>query len=278
MLVNLKKISIEKAFFTIFIISLGVSSATFINGYIEYKLFSLPKENIRKTKNFKDKKMQSYSYLDYLFEKDFFVKKKNEPTKNNIVSSSQNLQGIYLLGTVLMGKSKLAFLKVGNKTILVRENENVKDFKVKNIGKYFVILERGKNIYKLVLKVSSSGMRKKFYTYDRKNSNENNVYILDRKFVEKQTSNIGNLLKNVLISPVIKNGKTVGFRFKYVSPKSIIYKYGIRSGDLILSVNGRPVRTVEEAFKIYNILRNEKVVNVEIERNGKRRTIVYKIY
>jgi len=53
-----------------------------------------------------------------------------------------------------------------------------------------------------------------------------------------------------------------------VDNDSPLYGVGVRSGDVIRSVNGIPVRSPEDAFKAYQQLGNQSSVQVELERGG----------
>ncbi len=281
----IKHFDINKIFAVILAFSIGASLALVLNGYIEYKYFSLPPAVVKPVK-VKEVKTRDYSKIASIFrtfDQEIIVEEKEEKKekKNEIVSSGSSIGNITLVGTLVLNKEKYALIKVGDKPQIVKKGSNVGRFKVEEIGKFFVILSKGGRKYKLTVKLSTTGTtyssREKRKPQKTVKSENSEVYRLDKRFVEQQTADIGKLLKDVFIVPVVRNGETVGFKFRYVKPGSLLYKYGFRSGDLILSVNGKPIRTVEEAFKIYNILRNEKIVKVEIERRGKVRTIIYEI-
>ncbi len=278
-----KHIDITKIFTVVFVASLGTALALGINAYIEYKFFTLPPIQVKPVKANTIKQEKDYSNISLLFEnvqkeKIAVVKEKNE--KPQVVESKTSLGGLSLVGTIIINNEKYALINVGNNPRIVKIGSSVSGYTVKDIGKYYVALSRNGKIYKLTVKVdvaSSKYTSRRSYQRIKSTSTDTVTYKLDRRYVEEQTSDIGKILKDVFVVPVVRNGETVGFKFRYVKPGSLLYKYGLRSGDLILSVNDRPVRTVEEAFKIYNILRNESIVKVEVERRGKRKTIIYEI-
>ena len=278
-----KHIDITKIFTVVFVASLGIALALGINAYIEYKFFTLPPIQVKPVKANTIKQEKDYSNISLLFEKfqqekTAVVKEKSE--KPQVVESKTSLGGLSLVGTIIINNEKYALINVGNNPKIVKIGSSVSGYTVKDIGKYYVVLSRNGKIYKLTVKVdvaSSKYTSRRSYQRIKSSSTDTVTYKLDRRYVEEQTSDIGKILKDVFVVPVVRNGETVGFKFRYVKPGSLLYKYGLRSGDLILSVNDRPVRTVEEAFKIYNILRNESIVKVEVERRGKRKTIIYEI-
>ena len=70
------------------------------------------------------------------------------------------------------------------------------------------------------------------------------------------------------IVPYFKGGKPYGFRINNVAKNTQIYRLGVRSGDIIKSVNGMPIRTPEDAFKAYQDIKNSTSMDVEVERGG----------
>ncbi len=281
----IKQFDINKIFYIVLLLSLGSTLALFINSYLELKFFSLPPATIKPV-NIEKKKQKDYSKIAYIFQEFQDVPKKleekKEKKKKTVISTGTSVGNLTLVGTVILNKEKYALIKAGSEPKIVKIGSHINNFKVEGIGKFYVILSKGDKRYKLTVKINTSGTK---YTkhkqtktvINRSKSSSIETYKLDRRFVEQQTADIGKLLKDVFIVPVVRNGETVGFKFRYVKPGSLLYKYGFRSGDLILSINGKPIRTVEEAFKIYNILRNENLVKIEIERRGKVKTIVYEI-
>ncbi|WP_457623595.1 type II secretion system protein GspC [Persephonella sp.] len=280
----LLKINLEKIVFIILLAVIGFSSAYVINSVLEEKFFTLPKvatEHKKIFSNTTDTK-KDYKFLDYVFkttEKETIgADGKNEKTEVKPIKSTSNLK---LRGIVSTGTKKLALLEMNKNLKFAEENDNIFGYKVKKIEDYYVIVEKNGTEYMVSMKfgkgsIKSTKHQKKF-SQENVQTDESEVIKIDRRFIEEKTADIGTLLKDVLIVPEIKNNETIGFRFRYVRPQSLLYKYGLRSGDLIVSINDMPVRTAEEAFRIYNMLRNEKIVRVVIERKGKRKVITYEI-
>lgn len=281
----------NKIFGLMFFSVLGVSSAIIINAYISSKFFSLPeiKSDVEKKKLNKTNYVNDYKYLKYIFIKDNLTTIISEKVQGNTYEkdliSIQNMNNIKLEGIIRIKNENFAILNKNNQLVLVKEGKFFEGYKVKKIENYHIILEKNGKLFKVSLKVNKSVKTNNSFSKVNKNrksnknfiNNEGNIIQIDKRFIEEKTADIGTLLKDVLLIPEIKNGQTIGFRFKYIKPNSLLYKLGLRSGDLIASVNNMPVRTAEEAFKIYNIIRNEKYVNVEIERKGQRKVLTYEV-
>ena len=68
-----------------------------------------------------------------------------------------------------------------------------------------------------------------------------------------------------------------GFIVTYVRPDGLIDRMGLKSGDLVTSINGLPFRSIHDAFFAYNVLLSADVIVVLLYRGFERRAIVYEI-
>jgi general secretion pathway protein C len=80
--------------------------------------------------------------------------------------------------------------------------------------------------------------------------------------------NMEQFLGNARVVPYFKGGEPYGFRVTNVDNNSPLYGLGVRSGDVIKSVNGIPIKTPEDAMKLYQNMQNISSANVELERHG----------
>jgi len=251
----------------------GFSTAYLLNTYIADSFFTLP--YVKKTEHVQSKATGLSKEYKGLY--NLFYKPLEKKHSKNFIKNIRELEKISLIGVILGEGLKLAVIGIKNKEdkknfIIVKEGEVVNGYYIKGIKKDHIILKSGENEYKVYITLKELKLSKNEII-----SSSHEVVKLDKRFIQENTEDIGKLFKDILLVPEIKNGETVGFRFKYIKPKSILYKLGLRSGDLIVSVNDMPIRTAEEAFKIYNMLRNEEYVKVIIERKGKRKVLTYEI-
>ncbi len=85
--------------------------------------------------------------------------------------------------------------------------------------------------------------------------------------------NLDQYIGSARVVPYFKGGEPYGFRVSNLKEDALVYEMGVRSGDIIRSVNGLPIRTPEDAFAAYQELQSESAVEVELERNGESTTI-----
>jgi general secretion pathway protein C len=68
-----------------------------------------------------------------------------------------------------------------------------------------------------------------------------------------------------------------GFLVREIQPGSLYEKLGLRVGDVITTVNGQPVNTVEDVMRLYSQFGSTSSVQVEIQRSGNSETLVYNL-
>lgn len=100
---------------------------------------------------------------------------------------------------------------------------------------------------------------------------------LSRNEVQQAMSDVNSLMRQARIRPHFRNGKPDGLTFTRVRRNSLFTKLGIRSGDIITGVNGKPIRSVDDALKFYQNLKSTSNVNVQIRRRGREQTLEYNI-
>lgn len=100
---------------------------------------------------------------------------------------------------------------------------------------------------------------------------------ITRDTIEDALSDVGNLMRQVRIRPYFKDGNPEGILLSGIRRGSIFEEMGLNSGDVITGVNGEPIRTVEDAMQLYEGLKSERSVEVQIRRNGTAQTISYRI-
>ncbi|MEE9386287.1 MAG: type II secretion system protein GspC [Nannocystaceae bacterium] len=96
--------------------------------------------------------------------------------------------------------------------------------------------------------------------------------VIERAFVEKILSNPALLAKQARIVPAIKDGETRGFKFYGVRSGSLPKLLGIKNGDLLTSVNGNELKSIDQALGLYTKLRRASNLSVVLERKGKTLT------
>ena len=100
---------------------------------------------------------------------------------------------------------------------------------------------------------------------------------IKRSQIDTALQDVNTLMKQVRIQPHFKDGKPDGLRLTGVRPNSIFYKMGLKSGDIIMGVDGRNIESVDDALKFYQSLQSASRVQLQLKRRGRPKTIEYNI-
>ena len=100
---------------------------------------------------------------------------------------------------------------------------------------------------------------------------------VDRNLVEDSFENMGKLMRQARVMPHLKNGKIDGFKVYRIKENSLYKKIGLVNGDIIKRVNGMEIQGPEDGLKLFDIFKNSKSISLDLERNGKRKTINYRV-
>jgi len=96
--------------------------------------------------------------------------------------------------------------------------------------------------------------------------------ILSRSKIIKAVKNVNTILSQARIRP-----HSEGLNITRIKPNSIFSQMGLRSGDIITSVDGRHIRSVDDAFDLYRNLQSSSHVTLELKRRGRPITMNYTI-
>jgi type II secretion system protein C len=92
-------------------------------------------------------------------------------------------------------------------------------------------------------------------------------------------SNMDKLLTKVKVVPAFRKGKIIGFKISNFRgrPGKLLKRLGFRPGDVITRVNGKRINEMSQALKLWSSLRYQKDFDIQISRNGKKRSLKYEL-
>lgn len=86
---------------------------------------------------------------------------------------------------------------------------------------------------------------------------------------QKVFNNMDNALQGLQAGPYRVNGQIVGYRLINVRPNNIMFKLGARSGDIVRRVNGQILDSTQKLMSMWESIKNDPKITVDLERNGK---------
>ncbi|MCB0347257.1 MAG: general secretion pathway protein GspC [Bdellovibrionales bacterium] len=108
---------------------------------------------------------------------------------------------------------------------------------------------------------------------------EGNNFTIARETLNKYINNIGDVLQQARAVPNRdpNTGEINGFRLLFIKPDSIFSQLGLKQGDLLKSVNGSPVTSIQKAMEMYQSLKGADNIGVQFEREGKTEEFNYTV-
>ncbi|MDA8422185.1 MAG: PDZ domain-containing protein [Nitrospiraceae bacterium] len=105
----------------------------------------------------------------------------------------------------------------------------------------------------------------------------NGKFAVDQKEILASTENMGQILTQARALPYQEQGKTIGFKISEIVPGSIYEKIGLQNGDVIQKVNSQDVDDPGKFFQLYQGLKNERSISIDLIRGGQHQTLSYDI-
>ena len=175
-----------------------------------------------------------------------------------------------LRGTII-GSPSLAFIYNSDtdKYAVYKLNDLIAGYNILNIRPAKVILGKSGATRELLL---AGGSRK--YAPDEQAvifADAGGTKLISRAGIINLIPQANDLLRKVKILPVPDNisHKLLGFRLESVPAGSIIEEAGIKSGDIIHSVEGRRLQSVQDAMQMLGVIRKQSSFEVVLLRQDK---------
>jgi hypothetical protein len=103
------------------------------------------------------------------------------------------------------------------------------------------------------------------------------TYIIDRRLAADAQKRPKAYIQGVRARLVAEDEKPIGFQLMNVSTVCPIYALGLRSGDVLIAVNGFKLKTIDEAVLAATSLRFANQYRVDIRRGKKSLSLYYRI-
>lgn len=113
---------------------------------------------------------------------------------------------------------------------------------------------------------------------DGVNKVDDNNYVIDRELVDRYLTDLDAISRLGRAIPHRgSDGEIDGYRLSGVRRRSIGDKIGIKNGDIVHSVNGQDLTSMQGAMAAYQTLQTENNFTFEVTRRGQRQTMSYQV-
>jgi type II secretion system protein C len=104
-----------------------------------------------------------------------------------------------------------------------------------------------------------------------------NRYSIDEAGVAQLSGNINQFMTQIRLIPFFEGNKSAGYRIAAIRPGTTFDRLGFQGGDVLQQVNGLDLSSPEKLYTIFQNLKDEKKVSVNILRQGNKNTLTYEI-
>jgi general secretion pathway protein C len=98
---------------------------------------------------------------------------------------------------------------------------------------------------------------------------------IKRGDIDQSFENINDLISQATIQPHYTDGEADGLTVTGIKAGSIFRKMGLRNGDIVKGVNDNEIKTAEDLISMYNDLRSDSNVALQIIRRGRETNLNY---
>lgn len=231
-----------------------------------------------------------YSYYNVINERNLFntkpqIEETEEPdTKDTGMMATTELN-VKLWGTVIGTVPEKSFAviqetKGTREQALYHIGDPIQGATIEDIMDEKVILKVNGELEVLEIEslVASNGRGRGSYTggssYSSRSSSTpvQQQISLDKKQLDDTLANVNDLMKEVRITP-----HPDGFRVSRLKSSSPLRQMGLRNGDVLMGVDGQPIKNITDGLRYYEKLVQGSPVSVQIKRRGRERNLEYSI-
>jgi len=268
---------------TVSILIFSYSAAATVSQAVKYRYASEPSSvKIKTEKKHMTGILSSFDDYSSITESGFFLMSDSVGGEAEGAETARSVDDMTLMGTIT-GPSSIAramIQKKGDKYprifSLVRISSEINN----NVFGYTLVSIDTKRVY-----LEKDGERKVLDLYTKKDdTNETGSSggiesgtrikrtISRSEIKQKVLNNMDNALKGLRAGPYRVGGKIEGYRLVKIRPYNILYKLGARSGDIVKRINGHSIDSTQKLYNMWESLKNESKITVDLERRGQLMT------
>jgi len=204
---------------------------------------------------------------------------------------SINVVAIFDMGK---GKGFVTINERGNRTTtILSSGETYKSVKLLKVFSKYALFEEDDTEYKIELNSAATVERQKAVTNQATPSVQpvsapqtsqteqiqqvGNKTVVKKDLLEEYTKNSDKIWRDISLKENLTNGKIDGFTINKIKRGSNFEKLGLKSGDILKSVNNVELKSYDDAMKIYKKVGNMSALNMKIIRGNETMELGYEI-
>lgn len=101
-------------------------------------------------------------------------------------------------------------------------------------------------------------------------------FVIDRAEIDAAIANLDKLYTQIRAVPHFKEGRPNGLKLLSVKKDSVFAKLGLKRGDILQKINGMEL-DIKKGLEIFNQLKTETNITIDVERGGAKQSLEYEI-
>jgi general secretion pathway protein C len=102
-------------------------------------------------------------------------------------------------------------------------------------------------------------------------------FVIEEAELDKGLENLPLLLTQARAVPYFKDGRSIGLRMFAIKTGSLYERVGLKNGDILKTINGNNLGDISQALKLFEQLKQERSINLTLERDKQEREFKYTI-
>lgn len=102
-------------------------------------------------------------------------------------------------------------------------------------------------------------------------------FVIEEAELDKGLENLPLLLTQARAVPYFKDGRSIGLRMFAIKTGSLYERVGLKNGDILKTINGNNLGDISQALKLFEQLKQERAINLTLERDKQEREFKYTI-
>ncbi len=104
-----------------------------------------------------------------------------------------------------------------------------------------------------------------------------NHWQISQKYWDKRLADLPGLAREVGMQIYQENGRQIGYKLISAQGSSLLTQLGLQPGDVILSVNGKPMSNVQNGLAAYQQIKNGGTIRLIVSHNGQQELRFYNV-
>lgn len=178
-----------------------------------------------------------------------------------------------LLGTIIepdLEKSAAVIVnQLSHKQGVYKVSDKVIDYQIVKIARGKVTFLKDAKLYVLSFVLGSEAAPVIAVSDDK--------MIINRQALLKKIPDLITALQQAIPLPHIEKGKIIGLKLTHFKDKELAKSVGIKEGDVLTKINGAKIDSITNALNVYQQVKNQDKIQVEIKRGAKSQSLTYYI-